>query len=251
MNCDRVFDILTRGPFPSGAPSDERVERHLLNCPACRRLASALQPAIELFEEAISPHEGRDLPAYWGELFVADQDDVGSRFGSSAWRGGTTTRLATKLRRATGLDLETVRRTLPTAWRLSAAVLLGICIGGLLRSTDLGANGLIEPNLGMNNDAPSADGGRPATSAVAAVVPSRASMADLRLVACSYATTPDSPPRYIGLARQSDSDESPLPLQERGIACCTDCHYASNEQIQITRETTVQIVQTCKQCHTD
>lgn len=248
MNCDRVFDILTRGPFPSGAPSDERVERHLSNCPACRRLASALQPAIELFEEAITPDEGRDLPAYWGDLFVADQDEMGGRFGSSSWRGGTTTRLATKLRRATGLDMETVRRTLPTAWRLSAAVLLGVCIGGLLRSADLGANGSM---VGTNDDAPAAVVDRPTPSTVAAVIPSRASLADLRLVACSHATTHQSPPDYLGLTNQRDSAEASFPLQTRGITCCTDCHNAANERIQITREATAQVADTCKNCHTD
>ena len=29
MTCDDVFDILTRGPFPSGAAEDESVQRHL------------------------------------------------------------------------------------------------------------------------------------------------------------------------------------------------------------------------------
>jgi hypothetical protein len=28
MNCDQVFDVLTRGPFPTGEPSDEPVEHH-------------------------------------------------------------------------------------------------------------------------------------------------------------------------------------------------------------------------------
>ncbi|MDZ4783485.1 MAG: hypothetical protein SGJ19_24835 [Planctomycetia bacterium] len=68
MNCDQVFDVLTRGPFPTGAASDASVERHLTCCNDCRRLAIALRPAVELFEEAVRPEESRGLPSYWGEV---------------------------------------------------------------------------------------------------------------------------------------------------------------------------------------
>src|SRR5258707_616664 len=65
MNCDQVFDILTRGPFPTGTPCDTGVEAHLAACRECRRLAEALRPALELFQEAVGPEESRDLPGYW------------------------------------------------------------------------------------------------------------------------------------------------------------------------------------------
>ncbi len=64
IDCDRVFDVLTRGPFPSGGADDAAVEAHLVECHECARLAAALRPAIELFEEAIGPDEGHDLPSY-------------------------------------------------------------------------------------------------------------------------------------------------------------------------------------------
>ena len=67
MDCDQVFTILTRGPFPTGEPWDEQVEAHLENCSDCWRLAEALRPALELFQEAIPPAESRDLPGYWGD----------------------------------------------------------------------------------------------------------------------------------------------------------------------------------------
>jgi hypothetical protein len=66
MDCDQVFMILTRGPFPTGAISDEFVEEHLEACGDCWRLAEALRPAQELFQEAVSSVEGRNLPGYWG-----------------------------------------------------------------------------------------------------------------------------------------------------------------------------------------
>lgn len=67
MDCNAVFNILTRGPFPSGAPEDQQVERHLETCHDCWRLAEALRPAADLFHESISPAESRTLPGYWGD----------------------------------------------------------------------------------------------------------------------------------------------------------------------------------------
>lgn len=71
MNCDQVFQVLTRGPFPTGMPVDVEVENHLDHCSACWRIAAALRPAHDLFEESIPAHEGRDLPGYWGDATPA------------------------------------------------------------------------------------------------------------------------------------------------------------------------------------
>ena len=57
MNCDHVFDILTRAPFPTGDDTDPDVEHHLRACHGCRQLAEALRPAVDLFHESISPDE--------------------------------------------------------------------------------------------------------------------------------------------------------------------------------------------------
>jgi hypothetical protein len=67
MDCDQVFAILTRGPFPTGASSDELVEEHLESCGECWRFAEALRPTEEVFQEAVTDEEGRDLPGYWGD----------------------------------------------------------------------------------------------------------------------------------------------------------------------------------------
>ena len=67
MDCDQVFMILTRGPFPTGELWDEEVEAHLETCADCWRLAEALRPALEVFQEAVPPAESRDLPGYWGD----------------------------------------------------------------------------------------------------------------------------------------------------------------------------------------
>ena len=67
MDCDQVFMVLTRGPFPTGEPWDEEVEAHLETCGDCWRLAEALRPALEVFQEAVPPAESRELPGYWGD----------------------------------------------------------------------------------------------------------------------------------------------------------------------------------------
>jgi hypothetical protein len=67
MDCNQVFMILTRGPFPTGEAWDEDVEAHLEKCAECWQLAEALRPALEVFQEAVPPAESRDLPGYWGD----------------------------------------------------------------------------------------------------------------------------------------------------------------------------------------
>jgi hypothetical protein len=67
MDCDRVFMVLTRGPFPTGEVWDEEVEAHLETCASCWQLAEALRPALEVFQEAVPPSESRELPGYWGD----------------------------------------------------------------------------------------------------------------------------------------------------------------------------------------
>ena len=68
INCDQVFEVLTRGPFPTGGADDEAVERHLRACHECRQLAEALRPAVALMHEAVAAEQAVDLPEYQGAL---------------------------------------------------------------------------------------------------------------------------------------------------------------------------------------
>ncbi len=130
MDCDQVFMILTRGPFPTGEPWDEQVEEHLETCADCWRLAEALRPALEVFQEAVPPAESRNLPGYWGDArpasaAVAELTDVASR-----------TTLAKGVRR-------TVRpysdyRPTETGSRLSADVLRAIVLTSSLTAVIMG-----------------------------------------------------------------------------------------------------------------
>ena len=72
MNCDHVFEVVTRGPFPTGDSSDAAVERHLHVCHECRNLAEALRPAVSLFHEALHPEGGAALPGYTAAIEKVD-----------------------------------------------------------------------------------------------------------------------------------------------------------------------------------
>lgn len=79
VNCDQVFEVLTRGPFPTGEPTDDAVELHLAACHECRQMAEALRPAVALLHEAVSKEEALELPEYQGSLPEPDpfeNDDV-------------------------------------------------------------------------------------------------------------------------------------------------------------------------------
>ena len=93
MDCDQVFMILTRGPFPTGEPWDELVETHLESCADCWRLAEALRPALEVFQEAVPPSEGRDLPGYWGDARPA------ATMVAQLTHGASRTAVATSMQR--------------------------------------------------------------------------------------------------------------------------------------------------------
>lgn len=104
LDCDDVFDRLTRGPFPIGAADDEAVESHLCVCHECRELAEALRPAVKLMHEAYA-------------------DEVPQQESLPAYRGGVQLRTPTSpARRAQEWSL---------GWQLVAASLIGVAIGSL------------------------------------------------------------------------------------------------------------------------
>lgn len=130
MDCDQVFMILTRGPFPTGELWDEDVEAHLETCGDCWRLAEALRPALEVFQEAVPPAESRDLPGYWGDA------RPGASLVSELAR--STTRLATSadVRRATQAFVARRENSLST--RVSPEVLRAMVLVSTLTATAIG-----------------------------------------------------------------------------------------------------------------
>lgn len=129
MDCDQVFMILTRGPFPTGELWDEDVEAHLETCGDCWRLAEALRPALEVYQEAVPPAESRDLPGYWGDARPAA---VVSQLARA------TTRLAASadVRRATQTFIARREQSLST--RVSPEVLRAMVLASTFTATVVG-----------------------------------------------------------------------------------------------------------------
>ena len=70
LDCEQVFDVLTRQPFPSGSAHDYAVELHLQGCHECRQMAEALRPVAELLHETLDDEQRNGLPSYDGEREV-------------------------------------------------------------------------------------------------------------------------------------------------------------------------------------
>lgn len=71
MDCNEAFWFLTVGPFPSGAAIDRQVDRHLLECESCRRIAIALEPMVDQGPESLPAAQRRSLPGYRGAVGAA------------------------------------------------------------------------------------------------------------------------------------------------------------------------------------
>ncbi len=122
IDCDRVFDVLTRGPFPSGDPDDGLVETHLRCCHECRQLAEALRPAVDLFHESISPDECRELPGYQGVLPRPSSQPAVS----------TAVKTLRKWHRSTAHVVRYDNTRWLMAWRFAGAIVLGVTISALI-----------------------------------------------------------------------------------------------------------------------
>ncbi len=152
MNCDRVFAVLTRGPFPTGDPSDEAVETHLARCAECRRLAEALRPAARLkderglrapemigrmVEEIVGAEERRMLPGYWGDAGSEEAGALLARFSDGdrpgAGSAGPTSIAGSMARgpRTASASRGVFRH--PRIWIMGAAVALGLALGASFR----------------------------------------------------------------------------------------------------------------------
>lgn len=112
LNCDDVFERLTRGPFPGNGGdgcSEEvaAVETHLHACHECRQLAEALRPAVALLHEAYAEAAEASLPVYHGQVVSPVARLPNAVPVALSWSGG---------------------------WQLVAAGLLGLIVGGLAMS---------------------------------------------------------------------------------------------------------------------
>ncbi len=230
MNCDQVFDILTRGPFPTGTSCDVPVEAHLSECHECHRLAEALRPAVELFQEAVDPEESRDLPGYWCPV---------STERHSAERQTPALSYAREIEpRAMSSQVEARHAshslTALNIWRMAAMLAVGVTVGTLLATR--GFDGFDWPPRGIGAAlAPAPEDPSPQVS--------RGDWMELAsLHAACYSRRPTTAPRY----RLRD-DQLLADANLKNLSCCSGCHNSGSDKVPSTATSTV--MRSCQHCH--
>jgi len=230
MNCDRVFDVLTRGPFPTGAASDAAVERHLGHCAECRRLATALRPAVELFEEAIHPEDSRGLPSYWGEVTEPHPAAYDATFATleEEISIARTTRRALHRARATR-SLIPVRAIddCDRLFRFLGAVAVGVVLAFSFRTMSDGA-------------------GEAASSSRSAGM----NISGLPWQVCSAAmiVAPQRPGQ--GASMQASGISSLASLESSQLRCCSKCHHAGS-RFAGAAPVPQSVAMSCVACHAE
>ena len=271
MTCDDVFDILTRGPFPSGAMAeDEQVEGHLARCLECRRLATALRPAVELFQESIEPDQTSDLPGYRGRVAMPGADDMlehceevssdeSQGLFAAGWRPSWIRADAAarrfRARPAPSSALRGVRGEPPASFgrskitartnllRFAAAVLLGVAAAAGARSwmQNQATSAGIPPSGPTELFAAHEDHGEPGKR-------------DLRWLAGlalpSTCLPEDAKAAILNSAQVRRLDGLQLASADHTVrlACCTDCHNATRAGLLPGSGATV-LTRACAACH--
>jgi len=234
MNCDQVFDILTRGPFPTGTACDTAVEAHLSECPECHRLAEALRPALELFQEAVGPEESRDLPGYWCAVATDRKPPLVS------YAENVEPRISLPL---TPEHDSTARNwSALAAWRLAAALALGVTLGSLLnsRGTFDRFSG-IPPIGGAAAPAAPNDDSQPKSERQPRFTATEHQILAALPAAC-FGHQPGNAQRYTVRSRPV------LASADLGnLNCCSECHNSNSDKVP--SEATTMVAQRCQFCH--
>jgi len=239
MNCDHIFNILTRGPFPSGDSTDAAVEIHLSLCADCRHIADALRPDSGAEDEMLLPEESRGLPYYWGIAALGEHGN-GTQVTTAKNR-------RTRRKRATTFFEKHEPLAHLSGWQLAFAVLMGAALGTLLKLL-----GYVD---GGDTPARSVAQVTPAMTASESFDPRQPSQvpSDVnRQLAAKLGATPacweDQHP-LPGFESRSPGAHDPLsPVAIHEELCCTKCHNATSPRFAL-RATTAKIVRSCQVCH--
>jgi hypothetical protein len=244
LNCDQVFEVLTRGPFPTGEPEDDAVERHLRACHECRRLAEALRPAVALLHEAIETDEATALPEYQGALPWKRPDRL---------RRLSMARLAAAREQPAESDARPIRlapsavdlalRSAPTvrAMRVVAASLLVFALGALLFAIAWAPNRRLTWDSDLAFDSP----------AVVNRAPPGMPTAKGLLTLASLKLPPTCVPNSHRPVSADDAGAIAAAIDNGSLAtlrCCTECHHAGTAQPSSTRLIAI-AEQNCQLCH--
>jgi hypothetical protein len=219
-------EIIRELASDDGTPCDEPLEAHLGECGECRRLAEALRPALELFQEAVAPEESRDLPGYW----CAAASD-----GPRASVSYAPEVEPLQPRRRSAPPGAASRRTVGrTAWRMAAMLALGVTLGSMA-----GARWLLDS---------SAWSGHGSNTSVAPLAPRveepRWTITERMELGMLPAACFRSEP--AGLSETSERHQlATIGLETLG--CCSGCHHAASDAAP--RTATAKVVQSCQLCH--
>lgn len=209
MRCDDVFEILTSGPFPSGAASDDAVERHLLACHECRKFAEALRPLEETPDAA-------GMPAYQGRLLPVDNTDKPIDLVS---RVQTLVLKEHESRLAQKRDRSLARQNV---WRFIVACAAVFLLGA---AAAFASPLFINPPLGTSG-----------ASTLHAALPQPRTVA---AASCSN----------LLLAKLTEHAVVPVNLQTSKDACCVKCHGGAEPVAQKNQKTIGMVVLSCQKCH--
>jgi len=236
MNCDQVFDVLTRGPFPSGSPDDAPAERHLAGCASCRRLADALRPAVELLHESLAMERTVDLPGYWGELFEADREPAQVATISPATRASAPPNETSSRTNSRSRPL----RRWASRWQVVAAVFAGALIAAVL------LRGQHDPNAASGLGARADSGRLELAQLMERVRPCQsggallAALGEEPVNVPPTASRPDSAPSSPTLAASSHA----ATRQD----CCLQCH-APAKPLHLNADSLSRLQESCLACH--
>ena len=214
MNCDHVFDILTRAPFPAGEATDTDVEHHLRACHECRQLAEALRPAVDLFHESIPSDESFDLPGYMGDLFSAADATVITSVASSP----SITRRKIKSGMASS--------------GLGVAICLLVCCGLIFSSGRDLVPSWHSPLV---------------TSREGVLRPNRTGLELLTSLQLPAICRDSFDANHGAAPAGNNGPESSSDLEFR-TRCCTECHAVANPQ-RPKLTSTVKLTRSCAACH--
>ena len=247
ISCDEVFDVLTRGPFPTGRPSDGVVEAHLGNCAECQRLAAALRPAVELFE-AVAPQESRNLPSY------------GGRVRASAAPLPWEATLAEALPVVSKPELN--HSKIPERQNWSAAFLSGSCPVNLARFAAAAVLGAVIAGAAFQWAGPYLQFLTKGESHKSLRAGRNVEIRGVKLYLPWTCQSNSIAQAQSGLPKEEPAATDPLPLQLAGIEnvathlkteyhekfCCTKCHK-SERDVEMSDSTSL-VIQHCAICHT-
>jgi hypothetical protein len=270
LNCDQVFVILTRGPFPSGEPTDDSVEAHLITCMRCRRFAEALRADGISDPELLHPEESRDLPYYWGIVAVGsdyerEMEAEAALLGYAPTEGRGEHRLhdaplstqSSRRRRRSRLFARSEPLSQLNGWQLLFAVIVGAALGTVLRL--IGYSDESRQNTPVAESA--ADQVSPSTESIdtsEAVIAARFDNQDRWSIERQLASKLGAVPSCWHTQQREQRALHAIPLDGEparlvreatsDVACCTRCHNATSVRFAL-RSTTAKVARSCQVCH--